>query len=284
MTRSRPTHFLAGAVVIPLTALAVAACGGGGAATASPPPAPAKATTTPTQTATVRVANSRLGRILVDSTGHTLYLFKGDSGASSACSGPCAVAWPPLRTGASRAVAAGASAALLGTIPRSDGARQVTYDGHPLYTFVKDRKPGEVNGQGLTAFGAAWFAVSSAGHEISSHPTGHGSGSSSSHPVATDAAPAAKRQAAPKAVPQPALKSTPKSAPPVAQPAPPVAKAAPPVAKPAPPVAKPAPPVAKPAPPVAQPAPPPNDGIPQNNGGDGDSDNNGGPSDGDGNI
>lgn len=248
MTRSRPITSLAVTAVIPLAALAVAACGGGGAAaTAAPPPAPSKTTTT--QTATVRVANSRLGRILVNSAGRTLYLFKADSGTTSACTSACAVAWPPLRTGATPAVAGGASAALVGTISRSDGARQVTYNGHPLYTFVKDHKPGDVNGQGLTAFGAAWFAVSPAGNQISSHPTGHGSGSSSSRPAAPAAPPAATPQPAPKPVPAPAPKSAP-----------------------------------KPAPPVAKPAPPTNSGIPQDNGGDGDSDNNGGPSDGDGDI
>jgi len=246
MTRSKPLTFLASAAVIPLTALAVAACGGGGAATASPPPAPSKTTTTPTQTATVRVANSRFGRILVDSTGRALYLFKGDSGTGSACSGACAVAWPPLRTGAAPAVAGGASAGLVGTTARSDGARQVTYNGHPLYLFVKDQKPGEVSGQGVTAFGAAWFAVSPAGNLISGHPAGHGSGSSS-HPAAPAAPPAAKPQPAPEPVPSPAPKSTPK-------------------------------------PPVATPAPPASNGIPQNGGGDGDSDNSGGPSDGDGNV
>jgi predicted lipoprotein with Yx(FWY)xxD motif len=248
MTRSRPITVLASAAAIPLTALAVAACGGGGAATAAAPPA---SKTTPTKTATVRVAKSRLGRILVDSTGRTLYLFKRDSGTSSACSGACAIAWPPLRTGATPAVAGGANAALVGTIRRSDGARQVTYHGHPLYLFVKDKKPGDVNGQGLTAFGAAWFAVSPAGNQISSHP-GHGSVASSS------------RRPAPAAQPRPAPKSAPKPA--------------------TPPVAKPAPPAAKPAPPAAKPAPPASSGIPQNNGGDGDSDNNGGPSDGDGDV
>ena len=244
MTRSRPITFLASAAVIPLSALAVAACGGGAAATASPPPAATKTTTTRIPTATVRVANSSLGRILVDSTGHTLYLFKADSGATSACSGACAVAWPPLRTGATPSVAGGASAALVGTIPRTDGARQVTYNGHPLYTFVKDHKPGDVNGQGVIAFGAGWFAVSPAGNQITSQPAGHGTASSSSHPAAPAAPPAAK--------PKPA--------------------------------AKPAPPAPKPAPPAAKPVPPASNGIPQNNGGDGDSDNNGGPSDGDGNI
>jgi predicted lipoprotein with Yx(FWY)xxD motif len=248
MTRSRPASFLASTVVIPLSALAVAACGGG-AATASPLPAPSKTTTTPSQTATVRVASSRLGRILVDSAGRTLYLFKADTRTSSACSGACTVAWPPLLTGGAPATAGGASAALIGTIPRSDGARQVTYNGHPLYLFVKDHKPGEVNGQGVTAFGAAWFAVSTAGNQISSRPARHRAGSSSSRSAAPTAPPAATPQPAPKPVPQPAPKSTP-----------------------------------KPAPPVAKPAPPVNNGIPQNNGGDGDSDNNGGPSDGDGNV
>jgi predicted lipoprotein with Yx(FWY)xxD motif len=249
MTASKSITFLASTAVIPLTALAVAACGGGGAATASPPPAASKTATAPTQIATVRVANSRLGRILVDSTGRALYLFKGDSGTSSACSGACAVAWPPLLTGGTPAVAGGANAALVGAIPRSDAARQVTYNGHPLYTFVKDHKPGDVNGQGLTAFGATWFAVSPAGNQISSQPAGHGSGSSSSRPATPAAAPAAQPQPAPKPAPQPAPKPAP-----------------------------------KPAPPVAKPAPPANNGIPQNNGGDGDSDNNGGPSDGDGNV
>ena len=218
MTRSRPITFLASAAVIPIAALAVAACGGGGAATASPPPAPPKVTTMPpTQTATVRVANSRLGRILVDSTGRTLYLFKADSGASSACSGACAVAWPPLRTGATPAVADGANSALVGTIARSDGARQVTYNGHPLYTFNKDHKPGDVNGEGLTAFGGAWFAVSPAGSQISSHPTGHRSGSSSSHPAAPAAAPQ----------PAPPTRSNPAPPAPVAKPAPPASNGIP---------------------------------------------------------
>jgi pyruvate/2-oxoglutarate dehydrogenase complex dihydrolipoamide acyltransferase (E2) component len=156
-----------------------------------------------------------------------------------------------LRTGAIPAISGGANAALVGTIPRSDGARQVTYHGHPLYAFVKDHKPGDVNGQGVTAFGAGWFAVSPAGNEISSKPSGHGKGSSSSRAAAPAAPPAANPQPAPKQ---------------------------------APPAPKPAPPAAKPAPPAPKLAPPASNGIPQNNGGDGDSDNNGGPSDGDGNI
>jgi predicted lipoprotein with Yx(FWY)xxD motif len=253
MTRSKSLTFLASAAVIPVSALAVAACGGT-AATASTAPsktvtAATKTATAATKTATVRVANSRLGRILADSSGRTLYLFKADAGTTSKCFGACATAWPPLRTGGKPSVRGGARAALVGTTKRSDGARQVTYNGHPLYLFVKDHKPGDVTGQGVTAFGATWFAVSPVGKQLSSKPSGHGSGSSSSYPAAPVAPPAAKAQPAPKPVPQPAPKSTP-----------------------------------KPAPPVARPAPPASNGIPQNGGGDGDSDNNGGPSDGDGNV
>jgi predicted lipoprotein with Yx(FWY)xxD motif len=214
MTRSKPLTFLTSAALIPVSALAVAACGG--TATASPAPskttaAPSKTATAATKTATVRVANSRLGRILVDSSGRTLYLFKADVGKKSACFGACATAWPPLRTGGKPAVRSGARAALVGTTKRSDGAREVTYNGHPLYLFVNDHKPGDVTGQGVTAFGAAWFAVSPAGKQISRKPSGHGS-------VAPAAPPATTPQPAPKPAPPAAPQPTP---PPVANPAPP---------------------------------------------------------------
>jgi predicted lipoprotein with Yx(FWY)xxD motif len=172
MTRSKPITFLASAAVIPLAALAIAACGGGGgAATASPSPKPAKATTTSTKTATVRVASNSLGSILVDSQGRTLYLFKADSATKSACAGACATAWPPLLAKGTPIAGKGLSASKLGTISRSGAQRQVTYNGHPLYTFVMDTKPGDTTGQGLVAFGAGWFAVSPAGNQISSHPS-----------------------------------------------------------------------------------------------------------------
>jgi predicted lipoprotein with Yx(FWY)xxD motif len=217
------------------------------------------------QSPTVRVADSRLGRILVGSQGRTLYLFKADAGNMSACFGACAAAWPPLLAKGKPTAGTGVTASKLGTITRSGGSRQVTYNGHPLYLFIQDQKPGQTTGQAVTAFGAAWFALSPAGQQVTRTASSQrGAG------AATGAAPTtAKPQPAPKAARQP--------------PKPPAAKPAPPVANPAPPVAKPAPPVAKPAPPVAKPAPPAN-GIPQNNGGDGDADNNGGPSDGDGNV
>ncbi len=182
MPRSRSIAFLAGAAVIPIAALAVG-CGGGGGGNAT------AATTTPTPT--VRVANTQLGKILVDSKGRTLYLFTKDSHKKSACSGMCATFWPPLPAGAKPGAGRGARASLVGRIKRSDGRSQVTYHGHPLYRFAKDTKPGAINGEGVTAFGGSWFAVSPDGNRVSP-------------PAPKAQAPAPKAQApAPKASPPP---------------------------------------------------------------------------------
>jgi predicted lipoprotein with Yx(FWY)xxD motif len=163
MSRNRPLTLLASAAAAPLIVLGVAACGSsGGGAGASPTPP----TTTTGQPATVGVATTGLGQILVDSQGRTLYLFQKDSGTTSTCTGGCATAWPPLRATSQLAVGSGANAALLGTTARSDGGPQVTYNGHPVYLFVKDQKPGDTNGEGVNAFGASWFALSPAGDQV----------------------------------------------------------------------------------------------------------------------
>ena len=119
------------------------------------------ATSTP---ATVKTGTSSLGRIVVDGHAHTLYLFQKDKGGKSACSGACAQNWPPLLTKGAPKAGTGAKAGLLGTTRRSDGTTQVTYNGHPLYTFVADKgKPGSTNGQGIEAFGARWYVVAATG-------------------------------------------------------------------------------------------------------------------------
>jgi predicted lipoprotein with Yx(FWY)xxD motif len=178
MTRSRPITFLANAAVIPLVALTVAACGGGGgggggAATAASPK------TSTGASATVGAANSSLGSILVDSTGRTLYLFRADVGTKSACSGACATAWPPLLATGMPTAGTGLTASKLGTITRSGGNHQVTYNGHPLYLFLKDTKAGQTNGQGVTAFGAAWFALTPSGNQASAPASSSGGGGGS---------------------------------------------------------------------------------------------------------
>jgi predicted lipoprotein with Yx(FWY)xxD motif len=116
--------------------------------------------------ATVRTGESKLGRILVDGRGHTLYLFEKDKHGKSSCNGACATAWPPLIASGKPRAGAGARASLLGTTKRKDGRSQVTYSGHPLYTFIKDTKKGQTNGEGTDAFGAEWYAVSPAGAKV----------------------------------------------------------------------------------------------------------------------
>ena len=116
----------------------------------------------------VRVASSRLGRIVVDGKGHTLYLFEKDKSRRSACYGPCATYWPPLLTHGKPVARAGAKQSLLGTTRRANGSQQVTYAGHPLYRFALDRKPGQTSGEGLQDFGGGWDAVSPAGKKVES--------------------------------------------------------------------------------------------------------------------
>ncbi len=172
MTRSRSLAFLAGAAAVPLAALVVAGCGGSGANQTAAPP-----TTAGGQAATVGVATTGLGKTLVDSKGRTLYLFKKDSGTTSACAGECAADWPPLRANGNPTVGSGANASQIGTTTRSDGNPQVTYNGHPLYLYEGDQKPGDTNGQGSPAFGAAWYALSPAGKQVSGRASSSSDGS-----------------------------------------------------------------------------------------------------------
>ena len=169
MTRNRSIGLL-GAAAVPALALALAACGGSNTtSTVTVKPAGGSS-------ATVSVASTGLGRILVDSRGRTLYLFQKDSGTKSACSGACATAWPPLRASGKPTVGGGAKASLLGTIPRSDGQPQVTYNGHPLYGYQGDSAPGDTNGQAITAFGGAWYVLSATGAQITTASSGGSNG------------------------------------------------------------------------------------------------------------
>jgi predicted lipoprotein with Yx(FWY)xxD motif len=116
--------------------------------------------------ARVQIAKTRLGRILVDSKGITLYDFPPDKGTTSVCYGACAALWPPLLTKGKPVAGPGVRASLLGTTKRKDGKLEVTYNGHPLYYFVSDRKPGQTTGQGVNQFGGPWWVLSPAGKEI----------------------------------------------------------------------------------------------------------------------
>lgn len=106
------------------------------------------------------------GDILVDANGKVLYLFSTDTAEGSSCTDECAQAWPPLLTEGEPSADKGVNAELLGTIEREDGSSQVTYNGHPLYYFVRDENPGEANGQGIEGFGGEWYVVSVGGDAV----------------------------------------------------------------------------------------------------------------------
>jgi predicted lipoprotein with Yx(FWY)xxD motif len=144
-------------------AVVIAGCGGsGGSASQSKAAASTAGGTTPT----VELASSKFGRILVDSHGHTLYDFVADKTTTSTCGGACASVWPPLTVSGAPKAGAGVRASLLGTMKRSDGTTEVTYNRHPLYYFAGDTKPGEATGQALNQFGAPWYVLTVNGTEI----------------------------------------------------------------------------------------------------------------------
>ncbi len=147
---------------IAVVALVVAACGGssGGAYGGS------TASHSSGGKGSVALASTKLGKVLVDGNGRTLYLFEADKGAMSKCDGACASAWPPLTTSGKPTAGAGVVAAKLGTAKRADGTTGVTYDGHPLYTYAGDGRPGQTTGEGLTDYGAPWYALSAAGKTV----------------------------------------------------------------------------------------------------------------------
>jgi predicted lipoprotein with Yx(FWY)xxD motif len=142
---------------IATVALLAAGCGGTTAST-SPSPSPAAAGTT-----IAVAANSKLGQILVDGKGMTVYLFVADTGTASTCYTSCAQIWPPVLTTGAPQAGTGAQASLLGTTTRTDGKIEVTYAGHPLYYFLNDKQTGDAKGQAINGFGGLWWVLSPSG-------------------------------------------------------------------------------------------------------------------------
>jgi predicted lipoprotein with Yx(FWY)xxD motif len=106
----------------------------------------------PSGPTTVALASTKLGQILVDSKGMTLYLDENDKPGKPACSGSCLTAWPPLAAPASATYGAGLDASKFSTVTASDGTKQLAVNGFPLYTWMNDKKAGDVTGQALGPF------------------------------------------------------------------------------------------------------------------------------------
>ncbi|MFG2626478.1 hypothetical protein [Streptomyces sp. NPDC048473] len=138
----------------------MAASGGSSASASASPSASVSAS------GTVASASSPLGTILVDGKGRTLYLWEADTTSESTCSGECAKEWPPLIVSGEPVAGKGVKAGLLGTTKRSDGSREVTYNGHPLYYFADDKKAGDTNGQKVNDAGAEWYVLDPSGNKV----------------------------------------------------------------------------------------------------------------------
>jgi predicted lipoprotein with Yx(FWY)xxD motif len=111
--------------------------------------------------------HGKLGTILaVGSKKLTVYMFAGDKGSTSTCTGACAAAWPPVIAKGAPKASGGAASSSLGTTPRAAGLMQVTYKGHPLYYFIKDKDDGDAYGQGAHAFGADWYVLAPSGEKV----------------------------------------------------------------------------------------------------------------------
>jgi predicted lipoprotein with Yx(FWY)xxD motif len=123
---------------------------------------------TPTSAGVLIVSkHSHDGTILAAGPKHlTVYLFEGDHGAASSCAGACSQVWPPVTTMSAPTTSGAAVTADLGTITRSDGTKQVTYKGHPLYFYAKDKDDGDAYGQGVHGFGADWYVLKPSGAKV----------------------------------------------------------------------------------------------------------------------
>jgi len=172
-------------------ALAAAACGSSTPSASSAPPAttpapvastsaPAGAASPSPSTASVllKTAQTSLGMVLTNGQGFTVYWFAADTATTSACSGACAAAWPPV-IGMPQVASGVKLSGKLGEIMRANGQMQATYNGHPLYLFAGDTSPGQVNGNGVNGFGALWWAIK-IGTSTTANTTNTGNGSGTS--------------------------------------------------------------------------------------------------------
>jgi predicted lipoprotein with Yx(FWY)xxD motif len=160
-------RLLTAALSLAAIALIVAGCGGSSMTSST--------SSSQGTNATASSGGASSSAVLVDSEGFTVYSFDKDSGTMSSCYGACAEAWPPVTTEGGPVKGEGAMSSKLGTTKRKDGTSQVTYEGHPLYTFVEDGTPGEDNGNGVSAFGAEWHALDGTGTAVAASTGGEGS-------------------------------------------------------------------------------------------------------------
>jgi predicted lipoprotein with Yx(FWY)xxD motif len=176
--RKRTTYMFA--LLALVGAVVIAGCGGGGSSSSSSETETSSggesASTSSGGSGTIAGAEvSGLGQVLVDSEGMTVYEFTVDKGTTSECYGACEAAWPPVTASGKPTAGEGAMSSALGTTKRKDGTMQVTYEGHPLYTFTGDTAPGEANGNEDEG---TWFVLDEAGSAVKGTATAAAAGGS----------------------------------------------------------------------------------------------------------
>jgi predicted lipoprotein with Yx(FWY)xxD motif len=165
-----------GALLAVIGAVVIAGCGGGSSSSSSSSESSGSETTGSESATTSSEGGggsgsgtisggevSGLGTVLVDSEGMTVYMYTPDEGTTSNCYGGCEAAWPPVAAEGKPTAGEGAMSSALGTTKRKDGTMQVTYNGHPLYTYADDKSPGEANGQESAG---TWFVLDESGEEV----------------------------------------------------------------------------------------------------------------------
>jgi predicted lipoprotein with Yx(FWY)xxD motif len=160
-------------------AVVLTACGSNGSPTGSATSNPAAAGNAALASVAIKTMSTTKGTVLVNAAGLTLYWFAMDTASQSNCNGSCATYWKPV-LGTATAAAGTTLPHGFGTIKRSDGQLQVTYDGHPLYTYTGDTTAGQINGNGLNASGGMWWAITPTGTELGLATSSSGSGSGGS--------------------------------------------------------------------------------------------------------
>jgi predicted lipoprotein with Yx(FWY)xxD motif len=164
-----------GALALVTVGVVVAACGSSSSNSSASASAPASSP----NAVSVGTATGSAGTYLVGASGRPVYLWVADAHDKSVCAGACAKFWPPLITKAAPVAGSGVTAGQLGTIIRAGGAKQVTYNGHPLYYFSEDKTKTSFLGQGNTGFGAKWWLVAPSGTAITKNAANSSSASSS---------------------------------------------------------------------------------------------------------
>ena len=169
---SAPARVAAGVGGAVGVGLLVAACSSGSSSAAAPAASSPAAAGSSSAAAgasgatVISTATASGDTFLTDGSGRAVYLWVKDTGSTSVCTGACAGAWPPVTATGTPTASGSAKSSDLGTTTRSDGTKQVTYDGHPLYYYVGDPGAGTATGQGSDSFGAKWWLVAPSGSDV----------------------------------------------------------------------------------------------------------------------